>query len=60
MYKKHTEKSEEEHMAECCEILMNQTDAGLQKEFELECKAYREKVIAELSGELFYESEVKD
>eukprot|EP00801_Mesodinium_rubrum_P001810 Mrub_01810.p1 GENE.Mrub_01810~~Mrub_01810.p1 ORF type:complete len:626 (-),score=171.68 Mrub_01810:86-1753(-) len=60
VYKKHTEKSEEEHMAECCEILMNQTDAGLQKEFELECKAYREKVIAELSGELFYESEVKD
>lgn len=47
-------------MAECCEILLNQTDAGLQKEFEQECKAFREKVVAELSGELFYENEIKD
>jgi len=60
VYKKHTEKSEEEHLADCCEMLLSQTEVGLQKEFETECKVFREKVVAELSGELFYENEVKE
>ena len=51
--KKHSEKSEEEHLAECCEILLQQTDVGIQKEFEADCKIFRDKVISELSGELF-------
>jgi len=54
------EKSEEEHLGECCEILIQQTDTGIQKEFEADCKIFREKVVAELGAEINYDSEVKD
>lgn len=60
VYKKHLEKSEEEHLGECCEILIQQTDTGIQKEFEADCKIFREKVILELAPEIHYENEVKD
>jgi len=47
-------------VTEACDILMQQTDQIIIKEFELDMKSTREKVITEIGPELPYENEFKE
>jgi len=38
IYKKYYEKAEENHLSECCDILVQQSDPQIKKEFEVDFK----------------------